>query len=187
MNTRSFALALVAADEGSAGEIRIGVELAQQGSVLAVVNADDGRHTAPGGGDDVEDAVLVRVAGCHADAAGEGLIVSEEAVPDQGARALKDLDVRPAARVGARDDSGPATAGPIARGDKQPAAEARLVRPELPQQRSVAAVVDADERRHAGAGGGDDVGNAVAVEVADRHADAAREARVVGEETGGLA
>src|SRR5204862_6308688 len=97
-------------------------------------------------------------------------------------RSVENLHVRPAALLRARDNPDGSTAAEGARGHVDPTGEARVVGEETRQQRKVLAAEDLDVRAAAGAGPGDDVGEAVAVDVAHGHVDAAAEAGVVGEE-----
>ncbi len=87
--------------------------------------------------------------------------------------------MRTAAGTGGRDDIGPAVAVVVGRADADAAAEAAAVGEEVRQQVGrIRAAEDPHVRAAAGAGAGDDVGPAIAVEVARRHVDAAGEAAV---------
>src|SRR5262249_61086199 len=78
---------------------------------------------------------------------------------------------------------GAAAAVDAAGRDVDAAGEAGVVGEETLQQRAVLAAEDLDVRRDARPGAGDDVGGAVAVDVAGGHEHAAGERPVVGEET----
>ena len=70
----------------------------------------------------------------------------------------------------------------IAQSDENSAGEFRIVRHELADHGMRDAVPDADIRSAASARRGDDIGHAVAGDVADRDADSAAESGIVGRE-----
>src|SRR5262249_59256871 len=98
------------------------------------------------------------------------------------ARRVEGLEVGPAAAPGPGHDVAQSVPAQIACGHRAPAGEARVVGEERPQDRAIRTAEDPDVRAAAGAGRGDDVRHAVALDVADRHVHAPGEARVVGEE-----
>src|SRR5207302_4016730 len=110
----------------------------------------------------------------------------EELVQGAAILAAEDIHVRAAAGVGADDNVGEAVAVDVARSHVDAAAERGVKGHEIADRPGelVArrAVEDADVGTAARPGAGDDVWGAVVVHVADRHANAAREARVLGEE-----
>src|SRR5205807_2416249 len=108
--------------------------------------------------------------------------VGEEALEERAIGAAEDFDVRPAASPGPGDDVRLAVAIDVASGDVDPAGEARVVGEEAHEERTVGAAEDLDVRASPGPGAGDDVGDAVAVDVADGHPHAAGEGRIVGHE-----
>ena len=97
---------------------------------------------------------------------------------------LNDADVGAAAGAGAGDDVGAAVAVDVAGGDADAAGEAGGVGEEARRSARcrLGAAEDLDMRPAAGAGAGDDVGEAVAVDVAGGDEDAAGERGAVGEE-----
>src|SRR5207253_6051203 len=99
-------------------------------------------------------------------AAGEGPAVSEEALDEAAGRAAEDLDVRAAAGAGPGDDVGLAVAVHVARGHGHAAAEERVVGEKRIDHRPRQAVEDLDVRPAGRARAGDQVGEAVAVDVA---------------------
>jgi hypothetical protein len=86
------------------------------------------------------------------------------------------------ARPGGGDDLGPLPGRRVGAGDADAARGRGVVSGEAAQERSVLAAEDLDLGAAAGVGAGDDVGSAVAVNVAGRHEGAAPEGGVVGEE-----
>src|SRR5207247_657882 len=114
--------------------------------------------------------------------AGETHVIGEEVKEWRVVRAAEDDDVRSAPRVGADDDVGEAVAIDVAGGDERAPGEVGIIGEELADQLARPAVVDVDVGSAARARRGDDVRDAVAVNVADGHADAAREVRIVGKE-----
>src|SRR5207249_3567316 len=76
----------------------------------------------------------------------------------------------------------------IARGDKDASREERAISHDFANQNGSAAtdIPDADVGPAVGARGGNDVGNAVAIDIAQGHADASQEVRIVGVEVGNL-
>src|SRR5207249_2820702 len=98
---------------------------------------------------------------------------SEERLDLLAGHAIEDLDVRPAAGARPGDDVGQAVAGDVAGRHGDAAAEAGPVGKVAFQQRAVLAAKDLDVRPAAGARPGDDVSEAVAIDVADGHVDAA--------------
>src|SRR5205085_6161714 len=111
--------------------------------------------------------------------------VGEEAAEHRTGGAAEDLDVRPAAPAGPRDDVVAAVGVDVGAGDGRAAAEARVVGVELAEHGEGGAVPDADHRAAAGAGRRDQVGHAVVGQVGGDDADAAAEARLVGQEAAG--
>src|SRR5205807_41239 len=98
-------------------------------------------------------------------------------------QAVEHLDVRPTAVTRSGDDVSAAVAGDVAGCDRHPAVEADVVGVEAPQDGVGGAVEDLDVRPRARAGADDDVGAAIAVDVAGRHGDRADEGRVESQET----
>src|SRR5207247_306068 len=117
-----------------------------------------------------------------ADAARKADVVREEAGQYSGVGAAEHGHVRAAARARAGDEVGVAVAVHVAGRHVAAAGKVRVVGEELADQVSGLAVVDVDVRPAARGRGGDNVRHAVAGDVADRHADAAAEIRVVGVE-----
>src|SRR5262249_33868251 len=101
----------------------------------------------------------------------------------------EDPDVRPAARAGAGDDVREAVAVDVGRGDEHPATERGRIGEKAAdgagQELERPAVKYFDVRPASRAGGGNDVRNAVAVDVAAGHAHAAAERAVEGIELEG--
>ena len=93
--------------------------------------------------------------------------------------AVERLDVRAAAGPGPGDDVGIAVAVDVAGGHAHAAGESGGIGEEVVDDVIVGAAEDLDVRPAAGAGPGNDVGLAVAVDVADGHVDAAGEGRCV--------
>src|SRR5262249_35180680 len=142
-------------------------------------------------GDDVRDPVPVHVAGGDPHAAGEIRVVREEArnrVGRPGQRQVRSApdhgDVGSAAGVGADDHVGVAVAVHVSGRDVAAAGKIRVEGHEVSQRGAVLAAEDDDVRPAAGAGGADDVREAVVVHVADGHAHATGEVWVVGEKPG---
>src|SRR5262249_6627183 len=133
-------------------------------------------------------AVVVEVAGRHIHAAGETGDKGEEAGQKGAAgdlaiglhlaqlAAVDDLDVRAGARAGADHEVGVAVAVDVGHGHADAAAEDRGEGVEAGQKGAVPAAEDLDVAAGpSGPGAGDDVGEAVAIDVARRHAHAAAE------------
>src|SRR5205823_3748322 len=131
----------------------------------------------PGPGDNVRPAVAVHVLGRHGHAAAETWSVGEEAL-QQRPGIGEDFHMRPAASPGAGDDVRLAVAVDVTRGHEHTTGEVRAVSEEVGNDGEAAAIEDLDLGPTTGTGGGDDVGSAVAVDVADGHADAAGEGRI---------
>src|SRR5207244_230224 len=91
-------------------------------------------------------------------------------------------DIGTAAGAGARDDVGLAVAVEVRGRHVDPGSKTGIVSKEAGEPAAVFAAENADVGTAAGAGAADDVGEAIAVGVAGGHANAAREARIVGEE-----
>src|SRR5438034_1114030 len=133
-----------------------GKEVIEPGQGKAVEGFDERRVTSAGGGDNVCPAVAVDVGGRHPHTAGEDRAVGQEA-----------------GRFRAGDIAGRYLNAPSERG---------AVGIEVVQKRSAGATEDLDLRPAAVAGGGDDVGFAVAVDVPGRHEHAPRESGIVSQE-----
>src|SRR5262249_37886761 len=132
-------------------------------------------------GDDVGRAVPVHVADRDADATAEVRVVCEERHEQPAAVTAKHLDVRAATLAGPGDDVGTAVAMEVAGGYVPAAAESRGVGEESEQSPPAGSAECPDVRAAAVAGAGDDVGRAVAVDIADRHTHPTAEGRVVSE------
>src|SRR5262249_25103089 len=145
-----------------------------------VQDADVGAAPGPRPGDDLGAAVEVEVRRGHADPAGEGRRVGEEAEQLAPRLPAEDPDVGAAAGVGADDARLDAVAvdgpGRHVHAAGEAGGEGEEV-PERPGQLGPGpAVEDADVGAAARSGAGDDVQHAVSVHVAQRHPDAAGEA-----------
>src|SRR5205823_3238975 len=127
---------------------------------------DVGAAARPGAGDDVGPAVAGQVARGDEHAAGEGPAVGEEALDAAAGGAAEHLDVRATARAGAGNDVGLAVAVHVAGGHGHAAAKQRVVGEERMDHGSRQAVEDLDVGAARGARAGDEVGEAVAVDVA---------------------
>src|SRR5262249_56114126 len=99
--------------------------------------------------------------------------------------ASKDGDVGAAAGVSADNDVGVTVAVDVPAGHVAAAREVHVEGEEVADLRAILAAKDDDVRPAARPGAADNVSITIAVDVADRHTDAAREARIEGEETGG--
>src|SRR5207249_2577150 len=101
----AVAVHVAGSDVDAAGEGHVvGEKLPEKGAVTAVVDMNIRPAAGTRPGDDVRHAIAVDVADGHTDAAGEIRGVGEEAEPELSRRGVKDLHVRPAAGVGARDE-----------------------------------------------------------------------------------
>src|SRR5262249_51835146 len=138
----------------------------------------------PGGCEDVRAAVAVDVARGNADSAREGRGGGEETGQRRAGAALSDGHFRPAALVGRGDDVRAAVPVDVGGRHERAAGEGCRQGEEVANQLKRLALEDADLRAAAGAGGADDVGHAVAVDVAHGHARAAGEGGCKGEEVG---
>src|SRR5947209_20599488 len=76
-------------DECTPGKDRIGVELEAELTVAPVERPDDGRHSGPGSGDDVRNAVAGHVATGDADAASKAEVVGEKLAEQIAANATE--------------------------------------------------------------------------------------------------
>src|SRR5262249_46879328 len=94
----------------------------------------------------------------------------------------EDADVGAATAAGAGEDIGTAVAEIVAGRHPDAPGEGRVVGEEVGQNGGVGAATDGDVRPAARPGAGNDVVDAVAVDVARCHADAAGEGRIIGEE-----
>src|SRR5581483_6336475 len=117
----------------------------------------------------------------HAHPALESRVIGEEA-GDRSAGTREYLDVRAAPGPGPGYDLRLAVGDDVRAGEEHAAGEGRIVGHELGDQGARLAVEHLDVRPAARAGGGDDVGHAVAVHVPGGDADAAAEAGVVGQD-----
>src|SRR5262245_36185069 len=93
------------------------------------------------------------------DAAAKGRVIGEELVRQGASQAVKDADVRPAARAGAGDDAArddpAAPRKVVGPSDAHAAGEPRVVGEEAAQQRAGEPVEDLDVRPAAGPRAGD--------------------------------
>src|SRR5262249_55724389 len=105
----------------------------------------------------------------------------EEGVGLRRRHPVEDADLGPAALAGGDDDFVLAVAIDVAGGDVDAASKEGVKGEELGEDSLGAGVEHLDVRAAQLAGARDDVGLAVAVDVAGRHADAAAEVRLVGE------
>ena len=127
-----------------------------------------------GRGDDVGQPVEIDVAGRDAHAAGKCQVERHEALEHGTVGAAEDLDVRSAAGIGADDDVVETVAVHIARPRRSPrrgnsdrnAMNSRIRCPSVPSNTLMCGPPPRP-------GAGDDIGRAVAVDIADGHADAA--------------
>jgi len=136
-------------------------------------------------GDDVRHAVAVHVSGGNADGPLECGEVGEETGQLRDAPRATDLEHANGAAFacGTGDDLGQAVAVDVARGDEHSARERRRIGVEAGNLVDAACETEcAHVRTAAGSCGGDDVGQAVAVDVARGDADAAVERGIVGVE-----
>src|SRR5262249_5081785 len=141
-------------------------EALQQRAVRAAESQDGQRAAGASPGGDVGKAIVVDVAGSHAHAAAEVGVIGGKAGQDCPIDAAKRPDVTTPAGAGAGDDVGPAVAIDVARSYVDAAAEAGVVCVKAPQHATVHSAKRLDVRRPAGACAGDDVGPAVAIDVA---------------------
>src|SRR5207248_8256704 len=125
-----------------------------------------------GAANDVDPPGAGDVAGGHAHAAGEVRVVGEEAAEGRAAAAAVDGNARPAAGVRPTHYVGEAVAIHVPGGDGHAAREGLVEGHKVLQVGAVLAADDHDVGPAPGAGGADDVRRAVAVDVADGHADA---------------
>src|SRR5262249_13249022 len=130
--------------------------------------------------DDVGLAVAVDVPGRDRDAAGVLGVEGQVALQQAAVGAGEDLDLAAAALGQADDEVGVAVAVDVPGRDVDAAGVVQRPGRETVEQGQVGAAEDLDVGAAAGPGAGDDVGDAVAVDVADRHPPLAGEARVVG-------
>ena len=132
-------------------------------------------------------AAATDVGNPDAHAAGELRRQREKALQLGLGRSVEDDDLRAATGAGTDDDVGLAVAVHVAGRQEQATGEGRREGIEGGQQAEALAVEDGDLGAAAGSGGGDDVGEAVAVDVAGGDADAAGEGGRGGVEAGDLA
>src|SRR5262249_17030963 len=152
---------------------RVRGEVAQQAQVAAREDADAGVGAGAGADDEVGPAVAVDVPGRDAAAAGEVGGEGEQAGDPVAVCSAGDLYVRPAAGRGGGDVVSLAVAVHVAGRHLDAAAEGGVVGVEALENGAVLAAERLDVRPAAGAGAGDQVGEAVAVDVADGDEDAA--------------
>src|SRR5262249_36102052 len=157
-----------------------GEETLQKVAILAGEDGDVGAAANAGAANDIVVAVAVRIAGGYAHAAGETRIEGEKVEEHRAVLAAEDDDVRSAARVGADDDIAHAVVVDPGAGDKNAAGEVRVKCPEPAQKLLRGAVKHFDIGAAPRARTGDDVVHAVAVQIGQGDADAAREIGVIG-------
>ena len=134
--------------------------------------------------DDLVDAVAIEIGQAYPHAVLGARRIGEEAAERVEVRAAPHPHVRAAAvdRSRPRHDVGEPVPVDVARGDVDPAHEGRVVGEEAADLRERRAVPHPHVRSAPEPRAGDDVGEAVAVDVARGHVHAAGECRVVGEE-----
>jgi hypothetical protein len=115
-------------------------------------------------------------------AAGEGGVVSEEAPQGSGIHAAVDLDAGRASGAQAGNDIGVAVAVEVPGGHVDAALEGHVGDEEIVQFLTGGAIDNGDTRHAAGAGAGNDVGQAVAIDVASGDVDAVGRGVRVGNE-----
>src|SRR5205814_1772500 len=166
----------------AAGKARIQRE--ERGHLVSVEieHADLRAAAGAGAGDDLEAAVAVHVARGDGDAAGEALIVGEVLLQEGAVLAAENADLGPAAGAGAADHVVETVAVDVAGRDVDAAREAGIEGEEIVEGGKILAADDADARPTAGAGGAQNVADAVVIHVADGHVDAAGEVLIEGEE-----
>src|SRR3989344_4461469 len=145
----------------------------------AVKNSDVRAAARAGAGDDFVNAVLIDVAGGYIDAAAKIFVIGEKLLCYLSP-AVKNSDVRAAARAGAGDDFVNAVLIDVAGGYIDAAAKIFVIGEKLLCYLSPA-VKNSDVRAAARAGAGDDFVNAVLIDVAGGYIDAAAKIFVIGE------
>jgi len=181
----AIAVEVAGADVDAAGERRfVGVEAREYRERAAVVAERLNVRPASGTGarDDVADSVAVDVAHRHFHTAGEdGLVRVEARDLVQAARETERAHLRGAARARAGDDVGESVPVDVAARDRHAARERGIVGEETRELRHRAArqLQHAHMRTAAGSRAGDDLVDAVAVDIAARAPDRRDERRAV--------
>src|SRR5262249_32598389 len=119
----------------AAGEMRIVSEkLGQHGAVCTAEHADVRSPAWAGADDNVGPAVMVDIPRGHTGTAHDRRSVSKEVLDQRAILTAKNLDVRPAAAVGTRNDVSETVTVRIARGNVHAARKVRGVGHELADQ-----------------------------------------------------